>query len=487
MNFISIDLGTTNIKVAVYDHGLKELALESKAVVYFRDGNMIEFNPADYFSKIEETISRCCRQAFQTGPYSIDQIILTGQAESLIVVDEDMKPLRNGISWLDMRSTEECEELKKRFDADTCYRITGQPEIIPTWPITKILWLRKHEPAIFKKASKYLLLKDYIQYRLTGKLYGEFSIYNFSHYFDISRKTYWTDILDHCGISINQLPPLIEPCTVIGNITKEVAEKLNMDPSARVNVGTLDHFSGMVGTGNIQPGIISESTGTVLSIATMVEKPVFSEDRVACHYGPFKDSYVLLPVCESGGICLEWFKEQFLQDESYTTINEVIGNRELPNELIFLPYITGANAPDFNSAARGVFYGIQLKHDKYDFAYAVMEGITHLLKINIDHIEKAGYRVDRIISTGGGAKSDLWSQLKANITGYEVAIPLNAEAACLGAAMIGAVSAGVFSTYPQAIDQCISIKKQFTPQNRDPYLKKNELFRDLYERIFLQS
>ena len=480
MSFISIDLGTTNIKVAAYDDQLNELAIESDGVEYFRSGDMVEFDAKEYFSQIKETISRCCKQAFLKAPYPVDQIILTGQAESLIIVDRDMQPLRNGISWLDMRSKKECLIIKDNFSSETCYQTTGQPEVIPTWPITKILWIRENEPEIFSKVHKYLLLKDYIQFRLSGKLFGEYSIYNFSHYFDITKKAYWGEILDFCGVSDSQVPQLVEPCTVIGNITDEISKELNLPATTKVNVGTLDHFSGMIGTGNIREGIISESTGTVLSIATMVEKPVFSQDRVACHYGPFKDSYVLLPVCESGGVCLEWFKNQFMKDITYQTINDELQKRPLPNELIFLPYITGANAPEFSSSARGVFYGIQLKHDKFDFAYAVMEGISHSLKINIDHIEKAGYQVGRIISTGGGAKSDLWSQMKANISGYEVAIPQNEEAACLGAAIIGAVSAGKFKSYDEAIEKCVSIKKRFRPENREPYQKKNQLFRDLY-------
>ena len=280
MGFISIDLGTTNIKVAAYDDQLKELAIENENVVYIKDEKIIEFDTSQYYDMVENTIARCCKRSFSEKPFPIRQIILTGQAESLVVVDKEMRPLRNGISWLDMRSGEECEELKKEFDSDTCYRKTGQPEIIPTWPITKILWLRKHEPDIFSKISKFLLLKDYIQFRLTGKLAGEFSIYNFSHYFDITNKKYWEHILEYCGVSLDQLPPLIEPCTILGEVSQEIAQKLDISPSTKINVGTLDHFAGMVGTGNITKGIISESTGTVLSVATMVEKPVFSKARV---------------------------------------------------------------------------------------------------------------------------------------------------------------------------------------------------------------
>ena len=483
MGYISVDLGTTNIKVAAYDKNMSELSIESKHVEYIKENKTVEFDANKYFNDVKKAIKNCCRKAFRSKPFPIKQIILTGQAESLILVDEEMKPLRNGISWLDMRSDIECKELKENFDENTCYEITGQPEIIPTWPITKILWIKKNEPSIYSKVHKYLLLKDFIHYQLTGVLAGEYSIYNFSHYFNISKKKYWQDILSFCGVHSSQLPPLVEPCSVLGDVKSEIASEVGLSKNTKVNIGTLDHFSGMIGTGNISKGIISESTGTVMAIATLIDRPSFSEAKVPCHYGPFIDSYVLLPVCESGGISLEWFKDQFLQNDSYEKINEEISKRSIPNELIFLPYITGVNAPDFNSDAKGVFYGFKMKHDKYDFAFSVMEGIAHLLKVNIDHIEAAGYPVNKIISTGGGARSEIWSQAKANITEKIVAIPANEEAACLGSAIIGAVSEKEFTGYDDAVSKCISIKKEFHPIDSDSYKMKHRLFKEIYNSL----
>ena len=267
MGILSIDLGTTNIKVAAYDDELNMLTLESENVEYLGKGDIVEFDADEYFDNVAAAMQRCCQKSFSSTPYPIRQIVLTGQAESLIAIDENGSPVRNGISWLDMRSRDECEELKKTFNAEICFKTTGQPEIIPTWPITKILWLREHEPSRYEKIDKYLLLKDFIQLKLTGELAGEYSIYNFSHYFDITKKQYWPDILSYCGVTLSQLPPLVEPCTVLGPITKDFANRSGLSASTTVNVGTLDHFAGMIGTGNIQDGVISESTGTVLSIA----------------------------------------------------------------------------------------------------------------------------------------------------------------------------------------------------------------------------
>lgn len=483
MSYIAIDLGTTNIKVAVYDQSLHMLCEKSKNVTYIRQGNMVEFNAGDYFEDVRGLIAQGCQQAFNH-PDEAVQIVLTGQAESLVVLDKQGRPIRNGISWLDMRSENECEALKAAFDADTCFRITGQPAVIPTWPITKMLWLKRHEPEVFDQTGTYLMLKDYILYCLTGKLVGEYSIYNFTHYFDVTKKTYWKDILAYCGVREDQLPPLVEPCTNIGAVKPNIARSVGINAASTVNVGTLDHFSGMIGTGNIKPGLISETTGTVLAIATMITKPSLDGDvRIPCHYGPFKDTYVLLPVCESGGVSLEWFKKAFMTETTYKELNDELTVRNLPNELLFLPYITGVNAPDFDEKTTGVFYGIQLKHDKVDFAYAIMEGIAHIFNVNISHMKKIGVTPQTIISTGGGAKSDIWSQMKADISGSVVAIPKNEETACLGAAMIGAVHDGVFASFEDAVKQCVFIKKQFKPSENSHLKSKHALFNELYHSL----
>ena len=485
MFFIGVDLGTTNIKVVLYNERLTPEASCSCAVEYRRDGNLVEFDAEAYFENLASMIDQCCAKIFWVKPYPIAQIVLTGQAESLVVLGKDGKPLRNAISWLDMRSGEECETLKAAFDADTCYGITGQPEITPTYPVTKILWLRRHEPEVFAAADKYLLLKDYIQYQMCGTFMGDHSIYTFSHYFNIVDKTYWKEILDFCGIREDQLPPTVPSGTVAGTATAAFQQQSGVAAETKINVGTLDHFAGMIGTGNIHEGTVSESTGTVLALATLLEKPVFSPERVALHAGPFDGTYVLLPVCESGGSSLEWFKKACMPDVSYDELNKVLETRTQPGRAIFLPYITGTNAPEYSMTASGTFFGCRAEQDAYDLAQAVMEGVAHLLNRNIVAVERAGLPVRQIISTGGGARSALWCQMKADLTGKTVYVPKDKEAACLGAALMGAVSEGLFRNYDEAAAVCVSMEQEYhpDPNKKEAYAKKAALYDTLYEAL----
>ena len=410
---------------------------------------------------------------------SVRELAFTGQAESLVVVGKDGQPLMNAISWMDERSTEECQQLEAIFSPAVCEAVTGQMAVLPTWPATKIAWLRKRRPEIYDNAETYMLLKDYVVFYLTGVKKADMSIATFSFYFDIYNKCYWKEMLDAIGVREEQLPPLCEPCTVAGNLLPCIVEKLGLEETAKVNVGTLDHFAGMIGTGNIAPGGITLSTGTVMALATMCSAPTPKSCGCAMHYGFLPDSYVMLPVAESGGVSLEWFRRSCMAAD-YDEMNATLAKRQ-PNELLFLPYLVGTNAPEFDSQANGVFWGLRQEHDAIDMAGAVMEGVSFVLRKNCDHIAAKGVNLERIIATGGGAKSAIWCQMQADITGLPVCIPAEKEAACLGVAMIAAVSDGRFADFEAAVAYCVGMNAQYEPHPTERLDRKFRRFNALYE------
>lgn len=479
MKLIAVDLGSTNIKTAVYNESLMLCGSSSTPVVYNRQGNRVEFDAEQYALDLLAMLEKHVAE----GILSADEpctISLTGQAETLIVLDKDGAPIRPAISWMDERSDEECEYIASKVDAATCYKVTGQMAVLPTWPATKILWLQKNEPETWNKAAHYVLLKDYVVYYLTGKLMADMSIATFSFYFDIYKKQYWQEMMDLCGIRAEQLPPLAEPCTVAGPLSATSAAKAGLN-NALVNIGTLDHFAGMVGTGNIAPGGVSLSTGTVMALATMAAGAVPEDAGIAMHYGFLPDTHVMLPVAESGGVSLEWFKRSCLKTMGYNELNEELRQRELPNSVLFLPYLVGTNAPEFDRDACGVFAGLRAEHDAVDMAYAVMEGVSHLLRRNLESIQKAGTNVSRIVATGGGAKSAVWCQLQADVTGIPVSIPVEKEAACLGAAIIAAVGAGIYEDLNTACKQAVFFEKTYRPNKNEQLERKYRQFGALYQ------
>jgi len=475
--YIGVDLGSTNIKAALYSENMELLDRQSRPVSYIRDNGFVEFNAESYF---EELCGLLSAMVDANGVAAIREIAFTGQAESLVVVGKDGKPLMNAISWMDERSVEECAVLAQQFSPEVCEAVTGQMAVLPTWPATKILWLKRHRPEVYKNAATYMLLKDYIVYCLTNVKKADMSIATFSFYFDIYNKVYWQEMLDAIGISESQLPPLCEPCSVAGTLTAKIAAALHLTQQTKVNVGTLDHFAGMVGTGNIQPGGITLSTGTVMAMATMCATPAPRSSGIAMHYGFLPNTHVMLPVAESGGVSLEWFRRTCMDMVDYDKLNRVLAERG-PSQLLFLPYLVGTNAPEFHAEANGVFWGLRQEHDMFDMARAVMEGVSFVLKKNCDHIAAKGMVPNAIIATGGGAKSAIWCQMQADITGLPVRIPKEKEAACLGAAMIAAVSSGRFEDLGAAAAHCVAFTNSFLPNPTAETGKKYRRFCALYE------
>ena len=474
--YIGIDLGSTNIKAAVYDKNLNLVDRQHIPVTYIRENGFVEFDAKEYCDNLIKLLGKILSENYVK---NVSQIAFTGQAESLVVLDENDTPLMNAISWMDERSVLECETLSGMFTSEECEEVTGQQAVLPTWPATKILWLKNNKPEIYEKAKTYMLLKDYVVYYLTGKKLSDMSIATFSFYFDIYKKCYWKKMLEAIGVCETQLPELAEPCTVAGELNSEITKSLGLSTAPMINIGTLDHFAGMIGTGNIDVGKITLSTGTVMAMATFAKEPANNVKGIAMHYGFLPDTHIMLPVAESGGVSLEWFKGSCMPNSNYDEINSVLTNRKR-NDLIFLPYLVGTNSPEFDSRATGVFWGLRHEHDAYDMAYAVMEGVSFLLKKNCEHIKNNDTPVETIIATGGGSKSDIWCQLNADITGLPILIPKEKEAACLGAAIIAAVSDGRIDDFKKA-SEMIEFEKRFEPCVDSDLSEKYRKFNMLYD------
>lgn len=460
MYFYAVDLGTTNIKVGLYDEKLTLLALARDRVNYIRTQNRVEFDPQGYFKTILRLLCQCAALA---GNPRIRQatIVLTGQAESFVLVDRHGDPLGNGISWMDGRGAEECDEIQGAFGRENGFQITGQPWVTTTWTATKLRWLRHNEPLRLSRAGKILLLKDYIQYCLTGNYAGERSIRGFTYFMDLKKGDYWPDMLDFCGVRRDQLPELIDPCADLGPVLPEVALLLPKCGEYRVNAGALDHFATLIGVGGYRKGVACESAGTVLSLTTLAGDKPDTDPGISCHIGPAPGSYVLFQCCDSGGVCLDWAMDRLPM--SYRELEKRLPGVDISAAPVFLPFLTGSNPPEYYPNATGAFLGLTLAHGPEDLAYAVMEGVGCLLRSNVEDCRNQGIPIDRLISVGGGTRSPFWNQLKADLCGRTILVPKEREMTCRGAAVAAAVAAGLYGDYDEANRARPPAMKIFTP------------------------
>jgi xylulokinase len=493
---LSLDLGTTATKVALFDSEGKLLSKSTQEYTLLTPATLaVELGIEAYWQAFKTGVSDVLK-ATGIDPSKIKALGISAQGETLIFAGKDGRPLRNVIVWLDNRAQKEADILKREFEEEDTYRITGQVSIVPTWPAAKVFWVKQNEPDVFSKTAKILLIEDYFIHRMTGKYVAEGSLLCSTVYWDILKKTWWREMLQYLGVDEEQLPEIRESGEPVGPIIPEVAKELGLSPGTIVCTGALDQAVGAVGVGNIEPGVFSENTGAALAICATVERPVIDpKRRMPCHYHAIPDTY-MAHTFTTGGMVLKWFRDMFCQPEIQVSASAGMDPYDLlsleasridpgSDGLVMLPHLGGAMAPEANPKAKGVFYGFTLRHTKAHFARAILEAIACIVKRNIEVIEELGIGVSEIRCLGGGSRSPIWNQIKADITGRPVLTMENEEAACLGAAILAGVGVGIFKSLEDACSKMIKIKGRYVPNpsSAKTYRENYGKYVDLYDSL----
>ena len=494
---LGIDAGTTAFKAVLFDIYGEEIAVatyEYNLEYPFHEG--VELDPEKYWEAFKSVI-RIIFSKYKGNTKEIKALAIASQAETLISVDPRGKPLRKAIVWLDNRAGSEAEQIKSAFGRDIVFKISGQPDIVPTWPAAKILWMRKNEPELFNKVSRFLLLEDYLVFRLTNKYVSEGSLLSSTLMFDINTGQWWQDMLKFIGISAGQLPEITKSGQIISEITDKAANETGLCKTTIVVSGAFDHAASAIGSGNTGFKFMTESTGSTLAICANVPEPVYDPMRIIpCHYHAIPDAYFLLPWCQTAGMVYKWFRDEFyneiksgvksnpealykLMDDSAAAISP--GS----DGLLLLPHLAGAFTPESNPNARGVFFGISLQTGKAHFTRAILEAIAFMLRRNISLLEGMGHEVNEIRSNGGGSKSDLWNQIKADVCQKPVVTVKVTETASLGAAMLAGYALNFFSNLDEASEKMIRLNKRYIPEklNDAVYSKAYDRYINLYNLL----
>jgi xylulokinase len=494
---LGIDAGTTAMKAVLFDLEGRPVGQASQEYqLHTPAPDRAELEPGHYWAACCGCTRRLLTEA-SVDPRQIAALAISSQGETLVVLDEAGQPLYPAIVWLDNRSQAEAREISVQFDVETVFQVTGQPEITPTWPATKILWLRRHQPQVFERAHKFLLLEDYLLFRFTGRFVADPSLLSSSLLFDIRHKTWWNEMLDFVGITPEQLPAVQESGRVVGTLSPEASRETGLWEGTAVATGGMDQALAALGAGNTRPGLITENTGGALAIVATLEKPVFDpQGGIPCHYHALPDIYYLLPWGQTAGMALRWFRDIFGVEEkreaaltgadAYDLLTE--GASEIPpgsEGLVALPHLMGAACPEFNPAARGVWFGIGLHHTKAHFVRAILESIAYMLRRNVEILNKLGIAATEIRALGGGARSPLWNQIKADVLGVPVVTVATEEQACLGAAILAGSAVGLYPSSKQATEKLVEVTHRWEPdsQNRSLYDDKYELYVRLYDHL----
>lgn len=472
--FLALDAGTSSVKAALFDTMGQRLAgyAEEYRLDHPRPG-YVELDPEIYWRAAKAAISGVMRQS-GADPASIAAMGVTGQGETLIAVDAEGRPLRRAIVWLDHRAVDEARMIAEALDPDMIYRVTGQHEIVPCWTASKLLWLRRHEPDVFSRASRFLMVSDYILYKLTGRYATDHALNPSTLYYDLIAGDWWPPMLDLLDIRREQLPDLLVSGDCVG--TLKTAE-IGLSADTKVVVAPIDQIAGAVGAGNLGPGTVTETTGSVLAICAPCHGPRYDPRRRLSLYRHARPGlYAFLPWAPTAGLLYRWFRETLAAELSFDDLNrEAAAIAPGADGLLILPHLNGATSPESNPRARGVFHGVSLAHTRGHFARAIMESIGFMMRDQIRMLESLDIPVERVGSLGGGARGKLWLQIKADILAREVVTYATEEVTALGVAMLAATGAGVYSDLEQAAARMVHCDRRFRP---DPERTA------VYDRVF---
>jgi xylulokinase len=486
---IGCDVGSQGTNAALYaaDGTLVASAYEGYDVAFPHPG-WAEQDPRLWTAALHATIARLLREVPE-GPSAVKGLSFGSQLDGMVVCDAKGDPLRPAMIWMDRRAEAQAAALAGRVSRADFYRHVGA-NLDSSHAVFKALWVRDEQPEVFAEAATLMPSGSYVLREAAGVLAVDWSNASSLALLDPRTRTWSAPVLDAAGIDPGMLPELAPGTQPVGRVTPAFAEATGLSPETVVVVGCGDEMAATLGAGVFAPGEVCDVVGTAEPVCAASAEP--REDPtmlVECHPHADPEAWLLEnPGFVSGGN-LRWWRDQFApleraaevrgEGDAYDLLTgpaaEVAPGAE---GLVYLPCMQGAMAPEWNGAARGVFYGLTLAHTRAHTTRAMLEGSAYALRDILEAMRDAGLDVRRLTVVGGGAKGALWRQIKADVTGLPVRVPTSVETTATGAAILAAVGAGTHASVAAAVDAFVA----YQPEEQVPDPERQERYADAYRR-----
>ena len=494
--FVGIDVGTTGTKtVLVSEKGRIVASATGEYPMQTPHPQWAEQDPEDWW---RATVSSLCEvmATSDVDAAAISGIGLTGQMHGMVMLDAQGEVLRPCIMWNDQRTAAQCDWIMNTVGRKRFLELTLNPAL-PGFTAPKIVWTREYEPEIYARAAKVLLPKDYIRYRLTGVFASDVSDASGTVLLDVSRRAWSDEVLDALAIPREWLPECVESTEIAGRITPEVAELAGLPAGLPVVGGAGDQAASAVGTGIVEPGLVSVTLGTSGVVFAHTEEPSFDPEgrlHTFCHAVPGK--WHVMGVTLSAGGSFRWFRDALgACEQSVARLSGVDPYAVLTAEaaeappgsegLLFLPYLTGERTPYPDPNARGAFIGLTLRHDKRHMVRSVLEGVAYSLLDCIGLFRELAIPIQQVRAVGGGARSRLWRQILADVLGVELVTINVTDSTAYGAALLAGVGTGVYASVSEACAATVRIVDRIEPVvgNQTRYNELYNVYGSLYRSL----
>lgn len=481
---LGIDVGTTGTKTLLFRQDGKLMG--QAYCPYATDnpgGGKSEQNPMDWWNAIVQTVRHVLEEA-QTAK-DVAAISLSTQGGTMVPVDSQFMPVRPAIVWNDTRCTQERQLFIQEFGEEVIYKKTGWA-LAPGQNLLQIRWMKENEPELFQKTAYFLSVPDYISYKLTGIPAVDPSNMGINQLGDITSCDYDPELLAFAGIDRGQLPKIQPSGTPIGKLTACAASALGLSTEVLVVSGAHDQYAVALGAGACENDDILIGTGTCWVVTRISDMPNFASG-LSQSIAAIPGKWGSLRSLPSGGVCLEWWRKNIAVDSSgalipFDQINATVSGRAAAEDgLFFYPF--GGYAGTGKTLQKGTLIGLDIAHDRYNIARAIMEGVAFQILWMLEEFQA---EPESLRLTGGATKSRVWCQIVADISGIPVCIPETADLACVGAAILAGVGCGLYENAKQGYN-LMSIPERTLypdPEKSSMYQKNTELYRSYAQQLW---
>jgi xylulokinase len=472
-NLLGIDLGSGGCKVTVIDASGKVLAqaYEEYETRYPHPG-WAEQDPRDWELALGKTLTAIFQKSEFT-PADIGCLAIGAATHTVVLLDPKGRILRPAILWTDRRTIGEVEWLKKNFEEMIIGETYHAPNV--NWTLPYLLWVRKNEPEVWRQVDKLLMPKDYVRYRLTGKMATDFMDAHGTLLFNVPQKKWSEKICEATHLSPGLLPEVLPALHIAGEVSAEASVRWGLAKGTPVLVGTTDQACEAFGSGAIRPGSGILKLATAGNVAVVTERAHPSPPRVYAYYHLVDGQWYTLSGTSSCAVALRWLRNTFFPETggpAYRQMDTLA--EEIPpgsEGLLFHPSLQGSLG---NPYLRADFLGIMSSHRRGHFVRAVLEGVAFSLYDCLRREEALGVKAEEFRLIGGGAKSPLWRKIMCDVFGREMRVPLESDAS-FGTALLAGVGIGLFKSLEEAVKQAVRIADTLEPD-----LNHHKLYRELF-------
>jgi gluconokinase len=484
---ISIELGTNAVRVFAYDlNGNIIGSLKGYYPTFHSQPDYSEQDPDQVFLTMLYVLKNLLSDTIYPHKYKVSCICFSSSMHSVLAVDKSGNPIGYAITWADNRAKKETQALKKSSTGKNIYKATGTP-LHPMSPLMKIAWLKNNDKERFAQTSKILSLKSYVIHQLTGEYMIDYSIASATGLLNIHKIKWEPDALDFAGISSGMLPDLVPVFTSAGKIKKAYQNSLGLSAGVKILVGSSDGCMATLGDGIKEEGVANITIEDSGAVRVMGDKVLQDDKQRFFNYLLTENCYVSGGPSNNGGVIFEWFTRQFGDFKNPFdidhTMQQLIADASKVSAgsdgLLFLPYMLGERAPIWNANARGVYFGINIKHEKTHFVRATIEGILYEI-YSIGKTLEEHRKIKSLSVNGSFGTIPFCTQMIADMYNKPVRLRQNYQSVSFGSFLLSATSMGIYKSLDEAAKTVVLTDEYFPDkQNHNTYMKYYEIFERL--------